>query len=734
MKQESIKSASLWAIKIGAFIVPFIPLYVSRVLFFPYITGKAFVFRIIVEVIFAVWIFLAIFYKEYRPKKSALLWAILVFTAVATLATIFGVNPYKSFWSNYERMEGLISYLHLVAYFLVLGHVFKKNDWKIFFNLFVVSGILESVYAWLQRFGYLTSLQGGIGRPDGTIGNPTYLAGYLIFIVFFCFWLALSSRRKGSKIFYSAAALFILATIYLTASRGPGLAIIIGGILASAFYLITNRHKNVAYKKVMVVVLAFLILAPGAIWMARNTNFIRNNPTFSRLTLLSLKERTISSRFTIWQMGLEGFRERPILGWGPDNFELVFSKYFKSELWRQEPWFDRSHNIIIDWLVNAGILGLFSYLSIFAAAIWLLWKGYKRNIFSFGELLLMLWLFFVYFFQNIFVFDNLATYLSFFAVLAFIQSSVAEADVKEEKKNFKSAVQADIKSSGIWVFLTIFISLIAVVNFINVRPLLANINLLEALRIQSHGDYPGVFEIYQKSLSYNTLGNKEIREQLSRFSLGVGGMEQVDASFRDKILRAAVAESQKSVLENPLDPRSYLFLGTLFRGVGLYDQALVVLNKARELSPAKQQIYFEVADTYIQKNDFKNAVQVLEKTHSLDDSFERAAMNLAAAYIINNEQQKADELLIKFYNTVNAPDIMLTQAYSKIKDYKRLAGIWKALAESRPLEISYWKNLAGSYLLIGAKMEAVKVLEKAISLNLGFKDEGESLIKDILSH
>ena len=27
-------------------------------------------------------------------------------------------------------------------------------------------------------------------------------------------------------------------------------------------------------------------------------------------------------------------------------------------MWGQEPWFDRSHNIFFDWLINAGLLGL----------------------------------------------------------------------------------------------------------------------------------------------------------------------------------------------------------------------------------------------------------------------------------------------------------------------------------------------------------------------------------------
>ena len=184
MTGDIFKKTALWVIKIGLFIVPFIPLYVSRVLFFPYITGKAFLFRTIVEIIFAAWVFLAVFWPEYRPKRSALTMAMGFFVLAVVLASIFAVNPSRALWSNFERMEGLLAYLHLAAYFLVLAHVLKQREWFWFLSVFVLTGFVENFYALFQRLGYLASPQGGF-RVDGTIGNPTYLAAYLTFVFFF---------------------------------------------------------------------------------------------------------------------------------------------------------------------------------------------------------------------------------------------------------------------------------------------------------------------------------------------------------------------------------------------------------------------------------------------------------------------------------------------------------------------------------------------------------------------
>ena len=717
MREETVKKLCLWIIKGGLFIVPFIPLYVSKILFFPYITGKAFVFRIIVEIVFATWLILAISYKEYRLKPSYLSWAVGAFILAATLATIFSINPSFSFWSNYERMEGLVTYLHLGAYFLVLAGVFKKSDWKIFLNLFVLAAIYENSYAFLQKIGVFLSPQGGTSRTDGTIGNPTYLAAYLIFILFFCILLWLEETSRPKRYFYGGMAAWTALTIYFTASRGPTLALIFGAIVFSLIYLVFKRPA-----KLVLIVLAVFLVIPPVLWFLRDQPFISGSPVLNRLTSISLSERTIASRFTIWKMSFDGFKEHPILGWGPGNYGLVFSKYFRPELWKQEPWFDRSHNIVFDWLINAGILGLISYLSIFGSASYLLWAGYKKNIFSLEKAALLAVLLLVYLMQNFFVFDQIATYISFFAVLAYIHSFSVLGDSSGEGNKLQNGPHL---IAGV-----LLIPLVLIIYFINGKPLLANLSLLQALSLQGQ-NLETAFNSYEKALAYNTLGNQEIREQLSRFAIGAGGMSGINPDFADKILRRAIGEAQKGVLENPLDSRAYLFLGTIYSRIGLVDEALKVFNKAIELSPKKQHIYFELADVYLKKSDYPKAVEVLETAYNLDTEFNGAGMNLAAVYILNNQQEKADALMIKFHRTVNVADDVLAQIYSIKKDYRRLIGVREAFVKSDPNNDEYWKNLSGAYLLLPDRQSAIESLERAIKAIPSFKSEGEELIQDI---
>lgn len=731
---NTYKSLALFVIKAGLYIIPFIPLYISQSLFFPYITGKAFVFRALVEIVFAAWVFLAIFYKEYRPQWTTLLKAIALFILVVTLATIFGVNPSRAFWSNFERMEGLISYLHLFAYFLVLGHVFKKSDWVVFFNLFIVAGLAENIYALTQKLGYLPSPQGGF-RVDGTIGNPTYLAAYLIFVAAFSGWLFLQTANKFARYFYGAMAAFSLLSIYFTATRGAAVALVAGGVVGILLYLWlvqpkTDREKW--YRKLAIAGLVLIVVGSASVKIFKDSSVVKNSEVLSRFAAISFSEAR--TRFTIWKMGLAGAKEHPVLGWGPEGYPVIFAKYYQPSLYSQEPWFDRSHNIIFDWLINAGVLGLLSYLGVLGAAAYAIRKLYKEKRFSPEEAILFAVLLLVYFLQNLFVFDQLATYMSYFAVLAYLQSSASglvPAVAQPAKEKSKSYSAFSPSEYGAITAGALLVPLALVMYFVNVRPYLANKSLLNALKVQNTSDFEGAYRSYEKALSYNTLGTQETREQLARFSIAVGGLPQVDAAFKDTILRRTLLEVEKGVRENEFDPRAYLFAGMVYGRVGLNDQAIAILHEALKLSPRKQQIYFELADAYLKKGDNAEAVRALEKTFNDAPGFEMARINLAAAYIINNEQEKADRLLMEYYKTVNVGDEILVQAYSAVKNYPRLLGIWQALAAKDPSNTRTRVSVAGAYLLTGQKDAAIRELEAAIELNPNFKSEGEAYIAQI---
>ena len=81
----------------GIFLVPFVPLIITPSLFFPFVTGKNFAFRIITEILLALWFILIFKDASYRPKKSWLLWAVVAFVSIIALAGILEKISPKAF-------------------------------------------------------------------------------------------------------------------------------------------------------------------------------------------------------------------------------------------------------------------------------------------------------------------------------------------------------------------------------------------------------------------------------------------------------------------------------------------------------------------------------------------------------------------------------------------------------------------------------------------------------------
>jgi hypothetical protein len=197
------------ALLTGLFVVPAIPFIVAGSFFFPFITGKNFTFRILVELLTGLWLILAIRDSAYRPRFSLLTYAFAIFIVVIGVADAFGMNPMRSFWSNFERMEGLVTLMHLFAYFMVLGAVFMKEAlWERFLQITLLSSFVMALFSFFQLTGLYVINQGSV-RVDGTLGNATYLGIYLVFHIFTALFLLFRQRtREGWSTIERAAIIF----------------------------------------------------------------------------------------------------------------------------------------------------------------------------------------------------------------------------------------------------------------------------------------------------------------------------------------------------------------------------------------------------------------------------------------------------------------------------------------------------------------------------------------------
>ena len=171
------------------------------------------------------------------------------------------------------------------------------------------------------------------------------------------------------------------------------------------------------------------MVAVGSFYSARDSDFIQSSPNLARIANIDLG-KDLEVRGTIWGMAWSGVKERPLLGWGQSNFNYIFNEQYDPFLYGQEQWFDRVHNIFLDWLVTGGFLGLIAYLSIFVACVYYLiivpLRRPEDQTFTTLERGVILGILAGYMTHNLVVFDNIISYIFFAVILALIHSRVGE--------------------------------------------------------------------------------------------------------------------------------------------------------------------------------------------------------------------------------------------------------------------------------------------------------------------
>lgn len=727
-----MKDILKWVAYGAVFAVPFVLLIVSSSMFFPYITGKNFAFRILVEVGFGAWILLALYEPALRPRLSYILYAVLALVGVMFFADLFGQYPFKSFWSNYERMEGWVTLLHFAMYFVMLGSLLNTEKlWSRFFNAALIAGLIMSYFALAQAAGYLPISKGGDWRVDARLGNSSYLGVYMLFHMFIAAWLWL---RAKTPLWRSGYGLLIILFGYLlahTGTRGTMYGLIGGGLLMF-FYLALMAPRRAVIKKAAIGGVLGLVLLAAGVWMARDTAFVKESPILNRFAGTTLAEGNI--RFMVWGMAAEGAKEHPLLGWGQENFNYVFNKYYDPGLYGAEPWYDRTHDIFMDWLITGGVIGLIAYLSMLAAALWYAvvipayerFKGRADAAFTVYEQALILGLLAAYMFHNLFVFDNLASWIFYAVVLALVHSRVAQEWPRLQGWTIRRDTLEKV------VVPVVAIVTIAAVYFVNIPSMLAAQDIIDAYQASTMA---GKLEQMKRAADRGGFGDQEIFEQQAQLGMQMLASGQLSDAEKTELVNAVETSAAKMNAKKPGDARIHIIMASFYRSVGDLNQAMAELQAAEKLSPTKQAILSEEGLIYLLAGRQEQAMERYQKAYDLDQRDQNARVQLAATALYFDDTEAVDHWLPAAELQAKGPlwqavvtEPMFFQVVYQKKAYDWLELILKGRVELEPGNKDARTNLAALYYEMGNTETSVAILQQAIKDIPAFKDEGEALI------
>ena len=416
-------------------LIPFSLLIVAKSLLFPFITGKALYFRILIELAAVLMGYLLLKYKELRPQKNEyVFWAMLLFILSIFALLPFSVRPYVSFWGNAERMEGVWSLLHLSAWFLVLYLLFRikpESKKTIFYAFLFVTAIIG-----IQEIYEGAALH--IFRPSATLGNATYIGFISLLMIFLCLFFMSDIKKKTGKIWiYVLLALFIAAML-TSGSRGPILALIIG-LLCTMLYGIVIAKRSL---KTRIIYLFFVVVLLAGFYGFLKTDLALSVPGIDRLAGTLQGTQNVDARLMAWQIFMEGFRAKPLTGYGLENAPIAYFTFFNPKIFNfEEVIFDRPHNKFIEILVTQGLIGFFIWALFILCVFWAI-KGVKEN----WKKISLIGMTVAYLVQNASLFDMQASYLLFFFGVALTAPtiSIERQNRKAERQTYVSPLATSL--------------------------------------------------------------------------------------------------------------------------------------------------------------------------------------------------------------------------------------------------------------------------------------------------
>lgn len=655
-------------IKIGIYVTFFVPLLVLPSSFiFPFIVPKILLLRSLVILIAAGYALLWLARPdEYRVQITPLSVAVMAFYLSFVVSTFVGVDAYHSFWDNHERMLGLFTITHYIIYYFILSSVLKNwKEWKEALSVFLFAGSMVMVIGLIQVVSPNVLLNNGSSRVSSTLGNAIYLGGYGLFLFFVAGLLYIKDRASKWNWLYILAGVLALGGLFFSGTRGSMLGLLAAlGVAGVLYFLVSKDQPKV--RLVLGLTGASLVVVFGILFAYRSTEFVRSIPTIGRLVNASLSTDTGSTRVIAWKVAIEGWKDYPVFGWGPNNFFYAFNQHYNPrslEYGYGETWFDNAHNILVNTLTVQGVIGLVTYLAIFAVAMFVLFKAYRKGQVDRHAAIIGAAFLVGHLVQNITVFENPTSYLYFVFWLALINRlCTAPETVVVDQRKVNNDLQRRVKPSSIYTAATIAL---VVIFIFNIQPARANQQALQALSVLSRNANGGNLQLgleeVRKSLQFSSPHIDDIRNDITRVMAGIIGSQNsaISDQIRQELYVIAEEELKKNIRLHPQDIRVHLNKAQLHQQQALrlstqqkFQEAALQIalaeqfyGEALRFSPRRQQIIYSLAIVKLQLGKNDEAIELLEGSIQDNSVIVEGYWRLAYAHYASGNLEKAKQVL-----------------------------------------------------------------------------------------
>jgi tetratricopeptide (TPR) repeat protein len=588
----------------------------------------------------------------------------------------------------------------LLNFFIVLWFLGRKDKRAIYASLAKYWIILLGSFDSFLLIWEMWSSGGGSGIVSAGVSSlPIAIFLAALHLLSLC-WFFMRGKTAAGMIFLCLLGGYYLYWIFQSQTR----AAIVGLFGSLLFLLIVYALSGMSRKLrwIALSLILILLMLSSIILLNRQSAWVKDRPALHRLTLFSVQD-VMAARYWAWKASALAILDRPILGYGLENYNIGFDRHFPPQVSNpsdEQLWFDRAHNIILDVGVTSGFLGLTLYSLFYILVFTFLVRQWFRTKDP-TDSLLILSLLLAYLFQGLATFDTVNTDVVVFLLLAYV-AWLSRRESMPQPSAPNQPVSGTLKSQwGVLCIAGVIGVLIPASWLLIWKPVESNLLLNQAIgfskaydpRTRSTGLVygEGILDLFQRASDCQTTGRYQVREESANYTSELIRVSEVPQVEKTAAAKRAISLLQESIRQEPLNARRYMYLASLVNrcyGVllqsdpawarSLVEKNLDLLQKAESLSPTRPQIFLERAQTLSYLGRVEEQVVALERGVALSPPIKELHLDLMAAYIIAG---RYDEATKEWQLVKSLPGLVpLTQA-----DYERIIGVYYSKKQFEPM-------------------------------------------------
>lgn len=599
-------------------------------------------------------------------RRTRLDLPVIIFLGAAIVSTIFSINPFHSFWGQHMfHFEGLSAVLSYVLLFFVVVNNLDLPEVNRLLRYIVYGAIPVVAYGIIQSAGYdfvhwqISPSQ----RIWSTFGNPNFFAGYLVMILPLALSFLITIRGPG-RIGMGSIFLGGLYCLFYTYSRAGAVGLLVSGIVFLTLAGSTRVRKYLWASISIIIILLVAITLTNTLHGDADVESLKpRTGAFATVQKMltarfNAADLSIQARLHFANTALRMFAQRPITGYGPDAFSIVWRKYMTKDIASltgnrlANPAY--AHSEFLQTLGTMGILGAGAYIfllfSLFVVGRRTI-AGNERMvpvaiISSLAGIIA----------TNQFSFHSPATaaYFWFFAAAIAVWAGTADTTV---------TVKPALKFTALIVTLMIILAGLTY----TAKACVGESAFPKGLFLESKGRFDAAIEYYNKAIKaypfehtyyqnlakayitradvdQNTVNKKAFldaavlvyqrhlalipQDTMSWNGMGIAEMKLAELTNEPSHYAKAETAFRASIRTCPAFLEPYINLGSQLYMSGHKADALAVYKTALAIDNREPLIYFNLGNMFAQEGDMQKAVSYWQDALDLNPNYNQARENI----------------------------------------------------------------------------------------------------------